>query len=185
LFTAVKLTTLVTDAAIRMSEVRSRYGLLVSALGAIVLIVSVFLPWYEVTSTLHAGAGAGVDVGHRLATVSAFRALRDVDIVLLVLAALAILDALAPLAPTGRPLPGGAGGSVVLLGAVAATFVLFRMLAPPPSVVGVAELSLREGAWLALLGSLAIALGGMWPRSIGFLAPSAGRAPGAWSGLPG
>jgi len=172
-----------------MAGARSRYGLLVSALGAIVLIVSVFLPWYGVTLTLHAsagaGAGAGVDVGHRLATMTAFRALRDVDVILLVLAVLAIVDALAPLAPTGRPLPGGAGGSVVLLGAVAAAFVLFRMLAPPASAFGVAELSLREGAWLALLGSLAIALGGMWPRSIGFLAPSAGRAPGAWAGLPG
>jgi hypothetical protein len=165
-----------------MSEARSRYGLLVSALGAIVLIVSVFLPWYEVTLPLHVSAAVGVDAGHRLATMTAFRALRDVDVVLLVLAGLAILDALAPLAPIGRPLPGGAGGSVVLLGAVAAAFVLFRMLAPP-SAVGVAELSLREGAWLALLGSLAIALGGMWPRSIGLLAPAAARAPGAWSGL--
>jgi hypothetical protein len=160
---------------------RSRYGLLVSALGAIVVIVSVFLPWYEVAFTLHASVGAAA--GHRLATMTAHRALREVNVVLLVLAGLAIVDALAPLAPTGRPLPGGAGGSVILLGVVAAAFVLFRMLAPPSSAVGVVELSLREGAWLALLGSLAIALGGMWPRSIGLLAPSAARAPGAWSGL--
>jgi hypothetical protein len=163
-----------------MSCDRSRYGLLVSALGAIVLIVSVFLPWYEVAFPLHAGAGAVA--GHQVATMTGHRALRDVDVVLLVLAALAILDALAPLAPTGRPLPGGAGGSVVLLGAVAAALVLFRMLAPPS---GVTVLSLREGAWLALLGSLMISLGGMWPRSIGLLAPSATRSPGAWSGLPG
>jgi hypothetical protein len=163
-----------------MSCERSRYGLLVSALGAIVLIVSVFLPWYEVAFSLHAGAGAVS--GHQVATMSAHRALRDVNVVLLVLAALAILDALAPLAPTGRPLPGGAGGSVVLLGAVAAALVLFRMLAPPS---GVTELSLGAGAWLALLGSLTIALGGIWPRSIGFLAPSGTRPPGAWSGLPG
>jgi len=162
---------------------RSRYGLLVSALGAIVLIVSVFLPWYEVAFSLHAGTGAVA--GHQVATTTAHRALRDVNVVLLVLAGLAILDALAPFAPTGRPLPGGAGGSVVLLGAVAAAFVLYRMLAPPAVGVGVVELSLREGAWLALLGSLAIALGGMWPRSIGFLAPSSTRSPGAWSGLPG
>jgi hypothetical protein len=163
-----------------MSCERSRYGLLVSALGAIVLIVSVFLPWYEVAFSLHAGAGAVS--GHQVATMSAHRALRDVNVVLLVLAALAILDALAPLAPTGRPLPGGAGGSVVLLGAVAAALVIFRMLAPPS---GVTELSLGAGAWLALLGSLTIALGGIWPRSIGFLAPSGTRPPGAWSGLPG
>ena len=47
-----------------------------SALGAIVLIVSVFLPWYEVTVTLHSTVTAGVDAGHRLATITAFRALR-------------------------------------------------------------------------------------------------------------
>ncbi len=166
-----------------MAGDRSRYGLLVSALGATVLIVSVFLPWYEVAFTLHASAGAAA--GHRVATVTAHRALREVNIVLLVLAALAILDALAPLASIGGPLPGGAGGSVVLLGAVAAAFVLYRMLAPPAAGAGVAELSLREGAWLALLGSLAIALGGMWPRGIGFAAPSTGRAPGARPGLQG
>ncbi len=57
-------------------------------------------------------------------------------------------------------------------GAVAAAFVLYRMLAPPAVGVESLELSLREGAWLALLGSLAIALGGMWPRCIGFAARS-------------
>ena len=50
---------------------------------------------------------------------------------------------------------------------------------------GTVELSLGVGAWLALLGSLAIVLGGMWPRSIGLLAPSVSQAPGAWSGLQG
>ncbi len=161
-----------------MAGDRSRYGLLVSAFGAVVLIVSVFLPWYEVAFTLHASAGAAA--GHRLGALTAHRALREVNIVLLVLAALAILDALAPLTPTGGPLPGGAGGSVVLLGFVAAAFVLYRMLVPPASAAGVVELSLREGAWLALLGSLAIAIGGVWPRRIGFAAPSAAQARGAW-----
>ena len=34
-----------------MAGDRSRYGLLVSALGAIVLALSVFLPWYGVSFT--------------------------------------------------------------------------------------------------------------------------------------
>ena len=160
---------------------RSRYGLTVSAFGAVVLIVSVFLPWYEVALPLHASAGA--TAAHRLGMITAHGALRELSIVLLILAALAILDALVPLARADGPLPAGAGGSVVLLGVVAAAFVLYRMLAPPGSL-GVAELSLREGAWLALLGSLAIALGGMWPRSIDLLAPSP-TPPGALSGLRG
>ncbi len=152
-----------------MDSKRSRYGLLVSALGATLLIASVFMPWYEVASALHASAGAAT--GHRLATITGHRALREVNIVLLVLAALAMLDALAPLASIGRPMPGGAGGSVVLLGTVAATFVVYRMLVPPAAGVGAVELSLRVGAWLALLGSLAIALGGIWPRNFGLAAP--------------
>jgi hypothetical protein len=155
---------------------------MVSALGAVVLIVSVFLPWYEVALPLHASAGAAA--AHRLGMISAHRALREVSVVLLILAALAILDALVPLARADGPLPGGAGGSVVLLGSVAAAFVLYRMLAPPGQSLALAELSLREGAWLALLGSLAIALGGMWPRSIDLLAPSL-AAPRALSGLRG
>jgi hypothetical protein len=172
---------LVTDVASIMAGDRSRYGLLVSACGALVVIASVFLPWYEVAFTLHASGGAAA--GHRLGALASHRALREVSVVLLVLAALAILDALAPLARSGAQLPGGAGGSVVLLGALAGAFVLYRMLAPPAQILGVAELSLREGAWLALLGSAAIALGGIWPRSIGFGAPPTAQAPGAWARL--
>jgi hypothetical protein len=166
-----------------MAGNRSRYGLMMSAFGAIVLIVSVFLPWYEVAA--HASGGAGA--GHRLALVTAHRALREVNVVLIVLGALAILDALVPLARADGPLPGGAGGAVVLLGAIAAAFVLYRMLAPPALSSGVTELSLREGAWLALLGSLAVVLGGMWPRSIDLVAPAPASvpAPGALSGLRG
>jgi hypothetical protein len=155
---------------------------MVSAFGAVVLVVSVFLPWYEVAVAVHASTGA--ESGHRLALVTAHRALHAVNIVLLVLAALAILDALVPLVRVEGPLPGGAGGSVVLLGIVATAFVLYRMLAPPASP-GVVELSLREGAWLALLGSLAIVLGGMWPRSIDIMASASGPAPSALSGLRG
>jgi len=128
---------------------RSRYGLSVSALGAIVLAVSLFLPWYG-TSPVQQAAGE--------------HALRDLSIVLLALAGLAMLDALLPLVRTRAPLPGGAGGSVVLLGIVASACVLYRMVDPPASVGALPSPSLREGAWLALLGSLAMALGGMWPR---------------------
>jgi len=154
----------------KMVGVRSRYGLSVSALGAIVLAVSVFLPWYGVSLTRQTGVGLVshrlVSLSHqRLALVSGQHALQDLSIVLLVLAGLAILDALLPLARAHAPLPGGAGGSVVLLGAVASACVAYRMIDPPGALGGELLLrSLREGAWLALLGSLAIVLGGMWPR---------------------
>lgn len=153
-----------------MTGERSRYGLAVSALGAIVLSVSVFLPWYGVGLAPQSAAAV---VSHRLVSLSYQRlelvsgqhALQDLSVVLLVLAGLAILDALVPLARAHAPLPGGAGGSVLLLGSVASACVVYRMIDPPAAVAGqLAVHSLREGAWLGLLGALAIALGGMWPR---------------------
>jgi hypothetical protein len=86
--------------------------------------------------------------------------------VLLVLGALAMLDVTAPVVRSGGPLPGGAGGSVVLLGAVAAAFTIFRMIDHPTLAGATVALSLREGAWLALMGSMTMMLGGMWPRYV-------------------
>jgi hypothetical protein len=191
---------------------RSRYGLLVSAMGAIMLAISVFLPWYGVSFTesgialaqqagdqvaaqfgnaalqsymsgLHASF-AGL-AGQQVAAVSAHQVLHDLNIVLLVIAGLAMLDALLPLARTGAPLPGGAGGSVVLLGVIAMVCVLFRMVDPPAPAGGILALSLREGAWLALIGSAAMVLGGIWPRGIYPSAASEAPAQEAWSGLSG
>lgn len=141
---------------------RSRYGLLVSAVGAIVLAASVFLPWYAVGLAAHAGLGAASH--HQPDAVSGQHALHDLSVVLLALAGLAILDALVPLARAGASVPGGAGGSVVLLGVLASACVLYRMIDPPAPAGELLSMSLREGAWLALLGSLTMALGGMWPR---------------------
>jgi hypothetical protein len=199
---------IVTDAACTMAGDRSRYGLLVSALGAIVLAVSVFLPWYGVSFTasgiafaqqlgdqvaaqfgnasmsgVHASLGAMA--GQQFTAVSAHQVLRDLNVILLVLAGLAILDALLPLARTGAPPPGGAGGAVVLLGAVAAVLVLYRMVVPPTPAGNLLALSLREGAWLALLGSVAMVLGGMWPRCAFVAAAPDARVPDAWAGLSG
>jgi hypothetical protein len=191
---------------------RSRYGLLVSAMGAIMLAISVFLPWYGVSFTasgiafaqqagdqvaaqfgnaalqsymsgLHASLGALT--GQQVGAVSAHQVLHDLNVILLVLAGLAMLDALLPLARSGAPVPGGAGGSVVLLGAIAALCVLYRMVDPPAPAGGMIALSLREGAWLALLGSAAMVLGGIWPRSVSPSASADAPAHGAWSGLSG
>jgi hypothetical protein len=161
---------------------RSRYGLFVSAVGAGVLAVSLFLPWYAVGFATHATVGGAA--GERLATLSAFHALANLRFVLLALAGLALLDALLPLMRGGGPLPGGAGGSVVLLGLIAVGCALFRML-DLPTPVGVLAPTLREGAWLALLGAMTMVLGGMWPRCVYSAAGSDASVPGAWSGLSG
>jgi hypothetical protein len=175
-----------------MSGERSRYGLLVSALGAVLLAVSVFLPWYGLSFT-EAGAAAAQQAsaqlaqqfgnsalqgalastqsriaglaGHEFASLSAHQILHDLNVVLLVLAALALLDALVPLARAGASVPAGAGRAVVLLGTIATICVAYRMVHPPSAFEGLLALKLREGAWLALFGSLMMAVGGIWPRS--------------------
>lgn len=161
---------------------RSRYGLFVSAVGAGVLAASVFLPWYAVGFATHAALGSS---GERLATLSAFHTLANLRFVLLALAGLALLDALLPLTHSGGPVPGGAGGSVVLLGLVAVGCALFRMLDLPTPADALLAPALREGAWLALLGGVTMVLGGMWPRCVYSAAGADVNAPGAWSGLSG
>jgi hypothetical protein len=194
-----------------MVEDRSRYGLVVAALGAILLAISVFLPWYGVSFTasglaqvqrlgerllatfgnataqgyavpLHSDLGSLA--GQPFASVSGHAALGGLSTVLLVLAALALLDSLVPLARTSR-VPEGAGGALVLLGLVAAVIVLFRIIAPPSPMGSVLALSPREGAWLALVGSVMVLAGGAWPRVARAAAlPDAG-AERAWAGLSG
>jgi hypothetical protein len=195
-----------------MAGDRSRYGLIVSAVGAVVLAVSVFLPWYGVSLTtsgialvqqvgdqvasqfgnaslqsymngVHAGLGGLA--GQEVAALSAHQVLKDLNIVLLVLAGLALLDALVPLARPDARVPEGAGASVVLLGSVATVCVVYRMLMPPTPGGALVTLSLREGSWLALLGSVTMVAAGLWPRFLS--TPSGGEARGEspWSGLSG
>ncbi len=185
-----------------MTGERSRYGLLVSSLGAALLAGSLFLPWYAVSVTQagadslgKAGSGLAARVaagglqayagglhgtiaalaGEKVGALTAEQALSALSVVLLVLAGLSLLDALVPLARGRSRIPEGAGGAVVLLGILASGFVLYRMIAPPAPAGEMLALSLREGAWLSLLGALMVALGGLWPRAI----PA---APGPFSG---
>jgi hypothetical protein len=178
---------------------RSRYGLFVSALGAILLAVSVFLPWYGVSLTsagtalvTHIGDQFAAQYGNaslqsltgsfhgtiaalagrQLGAVSAHEALKEINVILLILAGLALFDALVPLARNASEVPEGAGGAAVLLGVVAGLLVAYRMVSPPLPAGGFITLSLREGAWLALLGALTMAVGGLWPRVVVPNAPS-------------
>lgn len=139
---------------------RSRYGLLVSALGAIALAVSVFLPWYGLSFTT-----AGLP-GRQFAVLSATQELADLGVVLPMLALLALLDSFIPLVRAASPVPAGSGASVLLLGGLAAACVLYRMIHTPAPAGELLAVSLREGAWVALAGSVAMIAGGLWPRSI-------------------
>ncbi|MCW3017971.1 MAG: hypothetical protein JWN10_279 [Solirubrobacterales bacterium] len=166
-----------------MAGDRSRYGLAMSALGATALVASVFLPWYRVSSIAHAGVGRASSSS--LTRIAEHQALPYMKALLLIVAGLALLDALLPLVRPAAPLPGGAGGSVALLGAVAASCALYRILDPPALSGGAVSLTLLEGPWLTLLAALTMMLGGMWPRSV-VGAPAASEARlRFWPGVPG
>lgn len=164
-----------------MTNERSRYGLFVSALGAIVLTVSVFLPWYAANFST---AAAGL-VARHAGQLTGEQALSDVSVILLVLAGLALLDALFPIARAAAVVPDGAGGAVVLLGLLASACVVFRMVHPPAQAGEALALSLRAGAWTALLGSLMISLGGLWPRALPGIVPGEALGSDIWSTLTG
>jgi hypothetical protein len=194
-----------------MAGDRPRYGLLVSALGAIVLAVSVFLPWYGVSftsagltfvqqlgdqaasqfgnaalqgymSNFHTNLNSLA--GHQFMALSAHQALKDLNIVLLLLAGLAIAIALMALAGPGSS-SDGHRAPLALLGAIATVCVLFRMVDPPSVAGGIFSLSLREGAWLAFLGSMAMVAGVLWPRHRASATPSDAQLKRAWSELSG
>ncbi len=195
-----------------MAGDRSRYGLAVSALGAIVLAIAVFLPWYGLSFTT-AGVAFAQQVGDQVASqygnaslqalvssahpelsglagqqfaaLSAHQVLHDMNILLLILAGLAMLDAILPLARSGVEMPAGAGGSVVVLGSLASMCVIYRMVELPAPAGAFISLSLREGAWLALLGSLAMVLGGLWPRAVTSPVVLDAQVRGSWGSLSG
>ncbi len=195
-----------------MAGDRPRYGLLISALGAIVLAVSVFLPWYGVSFTAdglafaqQAGDQAAAQfgnatlqsymgefhaslsslAGHQFMALSAHQALKDLNVVLLLLAGLAIVIALMVLAGSDSSSSGGHRAPLALLGVIAAVCVLYRMVDPPSPAGNFLALALREGAWLALLGSVAIVAGALWPERLGAITLSDARLKRAWSEFSG
>jgi len=178
------------------------------------LAVSVFLPWYGVSLTANgtayfqqvtdnvaaqwgnaalqsqlaaANAHVGGLAGRQLATLSGHQALKYTSIILLLLGGLAFLLALLRLVDSPG-LPSAKGSSVVGLGVLASICVLFRMGEPPSAPGQLAEyfsLSLRYGAWLALISSLGIVLGSVGPRTVSPLAGSAQEGQKLWAELSG
>lgn len=111
-------------------------GWLVGAFGAVVLLISLFLDWY--------------DIG-----ITGWNAFETWDAVLAAVAALVLASAL----PT-RVLPFAVPGQV--LGTVAVGVVVLHLLNPPPAATGAGP---DVGAWLALLGAVAVLAGELLSRA--------------------
>jgi hypothetical protein len=195
-----------------MASDRSPYGFLACALGAIVLGLAVFLPWYGVGITAQgvallesrdnqvaaqfgnaalqqqlSGMHAALSsiAGHQIGSVSAHQVFDQIGPLLLILAGLGVLIALFSVARQ-RPAEGDASGTwISLLGAVALLCVLYRMLVRPAGEAQFLTLSLREGAWLALLGAAAMIVGGLWPPRKRAEQASHEQLEDAWSAFSG
>ena len=168
-----------------MVDNRPSRGLLVSALGAAVLAVSMFLPWYSVSITPTGAAQAQQELaavaqqygnanlqtmanqvgaqfssvsGRPLATVTAHQAFKDISKILLLLAGIALLASLLELADVVEV----GGGQIALVGFAAALCVLFRMLSAPGTRTDLISLSLSWGSWVALGAAAAIIGGALW-----------------------
>jgi hypothetical protein len=192
-------------------ESRSKYGLLVSAIGAVLLAVAVFLPWYGVSFNARAIAAAeqaseqfaaqygnaalqshlgslhtsltGL-VNHEVFALSAHQALSTLNVVLLIIAGLGILIALLALAGPASASSEANRVPLALLGLLGAACVVFRIVDRPSPAGELISLSLREGAWLALLGCVCIAAGALWtPRAAA--ARTASQDGDVWSNLSG
>jgi hypothetical protein len=197
-----------------MGDSRASYRLVVAALGAVLLAVAVFLPWYGVSFTAHGvsfvqevgdqataqygnatlrsylgtfHAGLAGLAGHEFVAVSAHEALKQINVALLIVAGVGIVIALVGLAGPESSAEANRG-PLALLGALAGALVLFRILVPPSApggAEGLLALSVREGAWLALLGALAMVGGAVWPRRRAGKEPSQADLEVVWSGLSG
>ncbi len=195
-----------------MARDRPPYGPLLSALGAIVLAVSVFLPWYGVSltaegvayvqqassqaaaqfgnATLQSNVASAHNLigglaGHELFAASAHQVLQNISVLLLVLAGVGVLISLLTLAGAQLGSGDAARGPLALLGAVAVVFVLYRIAVPPALEGQLFDVSRREGAWLSLLGAVAIVAGAMWPRASARVSASPGAGESVWSELSG
>ena len=120
-----------------MTARRLDAGVLVAALGAVLLLVSLFLDWY------------GDPVNE-----TAWRVFEVLDLALAGIA-LWVLSASLRRVGVGARLP---DAPLVLLGGIALAIVFSQLVNDPPRVAG-SDASVAEGAWLALAGSALVLAG--------------------------
>jgi hypothetical protein len=124
----------------------------ISLVGAVVLFIGLFLPWYGIESDIF-GEGPAADLARQIVdsvSVNAFEAFDVIDIVLLLLAIGAAV--LIVLVATDK-VDAALHRWVETIGGAAAIAVLFRIVIQPDGA------SLKWGIFVALLGAVAIAAG--------------------------
>jgi hypothetical protein len=135
-----------------MDTSRLTTGDMVAGAGGVVLLISLFLPWY----------GVSIDIANVSVSESAtgWESLDFIDI-LLFLISIAAIGVVA--ARAAGQLPADVPGAVVLLGlgGLAVLLVLYRIIdIPVGDVPDEVDLSRKLGVFIALIGAVAIAYGG-------------------------
>jgi hypothetical protein len=135
-----------------MDTSRLTTGDMVAGAGGVVLLISLFLPWY----------GVSIDIANVSVSESAtgWESLDFIDI-LLFLISIAAIGVVA--ARAAGQLPADVPGAVVLLGlgGLAVLLVLYRIIdIPVGDVPDEVDLSRKLGVFIALIGAAAIAYGG-------------------------
>jgi peptidoglycan/LPS O-acetylase OafA/YrhL len=120
---------------------RLRAGEWIAALSGVVLLVSLFLPWY--------GGDPGAE------DASAWEALAAVDVTLALVAAFAVSLLVVTASQRVPAVPIALSALVTLVGLIGLVLVLVRLASVPDGLDG------REyGVWLGLLGTIGIVAGG-------------------------
>jgi hypothetical protein len=152
------LTTVIGGLLVRNTNVRP--GEPIAGLGGVLLLVSLFAPWYRDGVYVVTRGGGNTETVSVLATgdLAAWRVFAVVDVLLALLAAIAIaVPVVARLADEpAKPIAAAVIASAA--GPIAIALVVFRLIDTPTPY---GDLQLRPGAWLALAGAL-IAWIGSW-----------------------
>jgi hypothetical protein len=125
----------------------------IAAVSGVVLLISLFLPWYGVDVNI-----AGIAAGS--ASASAWEALDFIDILLFLVALVAIG---VPVAKATGSLPADVPGPLLVLvaGGLAVLLVLFRIVdLPTPDLGGGIDFSRKWGIFLGLIAAVGVAYGG-------------------------
>jgi hypothetical protein len=141
-----------------MSKLRT--GDIIAGASGIVLLISLFLPWYGVDVNVGGFSGSG--------DASGWEALSFIDILLFLIALMAVFYAVGAAAGT-LPADVPTGTAVMAAGGLAVLLVLFRIIdLPTPDVPDIVDegvdFSRKIGVFIALIASAGIIYGG-WRSS--------------------
>lgn len=129
---------------------------------AVVMIVDLFLPWYDYQDGIFCSRSGGC-VGGETLTVSAWQAFSVVDVILFLCALTALLAVAFQATQRSPALPIVSDVAATWAGFIATVFVVIKLIDAPALHLGGQSadiLSVTYGAWIGLVGALGIAAAG-------------------------